>query len=162
MPIPDWFWVVLLSMAPISELRGGIPLAIGYGYTYPQAYLICFLSNIAIVPPVLLLLNWAENWLRRYGWGERFFSWLWSHIRRGKREEQLKKYGPIALIPLVAVPLPATGAWTGSLLAYIFNLDKRKAFLYISVGVGIAGVIVSAIVVAVEAGFESLKFFLPD
>ena len=158
MPIPDWVWVVLLSMFPISELRGGIPLAIiKYDYTCLQAYLICFLANIAIVPPILLLLNWAENWLKKYSWGERFFNWLWGRIRKGNREEKLKKYGTIALIPLVAIPLPVTGAWTGSLLAYILNLDKLKAFLFISLGVAIAGVIMCA----AAAGIKSLEFLLP-
>ncbi len=145
-------------MAPISELRVGIPLAILiYRYPYLQAYFICFLANIAVVPPILLLLSWAENWLKKYSWGERLFDWLWGHIRKDKREEMLKKYGPIALIPLVAIPLPVTGAWTGSLLAYLLKLDKLKAFLYIALGVAIAGVIMCA----AAAEIKGLEFLLP-
>ena len=155
MAIPDWIYVVVASMAPISELRGGIPLAIlKYGYSYPQAYLICLISNVAVIPPILLLLKWVERWIRRYEWGEKLFDWLWGHIRKGGREEKLQKYGPLALIPLVAIPLPVTGAWTGSLLSYLLGLDRLRAFLYIAMGVAIAGIIVCA------ALFFGIEIFL--
>jgi uncharacterized membrane protein len=102
----------------------------------------------------LYCLGWIERFLKKYEWGRRFFNWLWAHIKKDNREEKIRKYGPIGLIPFVAIPLPVTGAWTGSLLAYLLNLDKFKAFLYICSGVAIAGLIVLGVVAGVIKGFE--------
>ncbi|MFQ5796496.1 MAG: COG2426 family protein [Candidatus Bipolaricaulia bacterium] len=141
--IYDALAVILVSALPISELRGGIPLAIvHYDMTPISAYLLGITGNLI---PVVLLLCYLERtaaWLSRSPAFDRFLHWLFSYTRR-RHQMKVARWGALALVVLVAIPLPATGAWTGSLVAFVFGVEFRYAFPLITLGVLIAGGIVT-------------------
>lgn len=135
--------VFLVSMLPIGELRAGIPLGMGYGLSAFEAYFAGVAGNIVPIAPVLLFLGFVEeNIIKKIGLFNGIFQRFVERTRESSKEK-IKKYGAIGLISFVAVPLPATGAWTGALVAHIFGLEKKQAFVCITFGVAIAGVIVS-------------------
>lgn len=135
--------VVFVSALPVSELRGGIPLAISKFHIAPMtAYFLAILGNIIPVVPLLLCLPRITDILKRIAILDRFFQRLFAHTRR-KHDSKFKKFGAFALILLVAIPFPATGAWTGSVAAYLFGVKFRYAFPLIILGVIIAGIIVT-------------------
>lgn len=131
--------VLVVSAMPLSELRGGIPLALYLGYSPLESYVLAVLGNIIPVPFILLLLDKIKNIKIK------FISkiYLATTTRIEKQRSVIEKYGYVGLMLFVAVPLPITGAWTGSFLAFLLGLNKLKSFLAISVGVSLAGVIVT-------------------
>jgi uncharacterized membrane protein len=145
--------VAFVSMLPIFELRGGIPLGIiGHGITWWKVFLVSVSANIFPVPFILKLMNPIEKWLRQWKKWDQLFSWLFAHTRK-RTEKKIERWKELGLILFVAIPLPVTGAWTGSLAAYIFNLKFRKALACIIVGVLIAAIIVT---LASTTGFNLL------
>jgi uncharacterized membrane protein len=136
--------VLIISALPILELRGAIPVAINlFHFSWYQALLLAIIGNLVPVPIILLFLNAISKWLSKIGFFRRFFQWLFEYTsRRGKIIERYERMG---LILFVAIPLPVTGAWTGSLLAVLFGLKFRHAFLSILIGVCIAGIIVTCL-----------------
>ena len=136
--------VLIISALPILELRGAIPVAINlFHFPWYQALLLAIIGNLVPVPIILLFLNAISKWLSKIALFRRFFQWLFEYTsRRGKIIERYERMG---LILFVAIPLPVTGAWTGSLLAVLFGLKFRHAFLSIFIGVCIAGVIVTCL-----------------
>jgi uncharacterized membrane protein len=146
---------ILLSLLPIAELRGGIPYAVANGITIPVAYLICVGSNILVIPIVYLFLETLHHQfykIKAYRW---FFD-KWVDRTMRKAEKSVGKYGYWGVMLFVAIPLPVTGAYTGTLAAWLLELNKRKAFTYLAFGVVIAGVIVS---IATATGVEILRIF---
>ena len=135
--------IFLIAMSPIVELRGAIPVALGiYNLPVWSAFLFAVLGNLV---PILLIPFFGKisSFLSsRFKICDRFFTWLFERSRRrhGKAFETFKS---LALIILVAIPLPFTGAWTGSIAAFVFGVPFKKAFLLISVGVIIAAIIVT-------------------
>ena len=124
---------------PLSELRGGIPLALYLGFSPLESYILGVVGNLIPVPFILLLLDKIKNIKIK------FISKAYLEItkRVEKRRNLIERYGYVGLTLFVAVPLPVTGAWTGSLLAFLLGLNKFKSFLAISVGVSLAGIIVT-------------------
>lgn len=136
----------LLAMTPIGELRLALPSGVLiYGLDFKWAFLISVIGNLVPVVFLLLLLDPVSEILSRWIVFKRFFDWLFERTRK-KSEERISKYGAIALISFVAIPLPFTGAWTGAIIAFLFNIPFKKAFPLISLGVIIAGVIVSILI----------------
>jgi len=112
------------------------------GMTNPvQIYLLAVAGNFVPVLPILFLIGPAERLLRRFATMNRFFDWLFK--RTVSRSAVIKKYESLGLILFVALPLPMTGAWTGSLAAYLFKLPLRLAIPCIIFGILIAGVVVT-------------------
>jgi uncharacterized membrane protein len=141
---------LLAAALPVSEVRGAIPLAIGvYGYAPWQAYLLSVLGNLLPVIPLLLFLGPVSDFMRRYSWGEKFFSWLFSRTRR-KYIQDHENFGLTALAIFVAIPLPMTGAWSGCAVAFLLGFRFWPAFAAIASGVLLAGAIVTAAVVGMQ------------
>lgn len=139
---PPEFVVLTISALPFVELRGGIPLAVGlYGMAPSKAYSLSVLGNLLPIIPLLLFLGPVERELRRIGAFNSFFTWLFARTRRNM-EDNVQKYGALALMLFVAVPLPATGAWTGCAAAYVFGMKLRYSLPSIAAGVIIAGILV--------------------
>jgi uncharacterized membrane protein len=136
----------LIAMIPVTELRASIPFAMGFFHMPAwQAFLWSVVGNI--IPAIFLvwLLKPISEWLSvKSKICKRFFDWWFKRAARGFNEK-FKKYGFWALMIFVAIPLPATGAWTGAAAAFMFDLPKKKAILSISLGVIIAGIIVTLI-----------------
>lgn len=135
--------VILIAALPVSELRGAIPVAIGvYGFDPVTAYLLGVLGNLL---PVLILLKFlgpVTSFLCRVTVLERCLSWLFARTR-ARHGAMMERLGAVALVLFVAVPLPATGAWTGAFIAYLFGIPFKYAFPLIAVGVSIAGILVT-------------------
>lgn len=136
--------VILLSLLPISELRGGIPLAIAYHFTPLAAFLICTLVNIIIIPIVFIFLETLNRLFLEIPAYDRFFHKTLERVRH-KIHKKVEKYGYLGLMIFVAIPIPGTGAYTGTLGAWALGMSKKKAFAYISLGVIIAGIIVTLV-----------------
>jgi uncharacterized membrane protein len=136
--------VLIISSLPIFELRGALPVAINlFHLPWYYALPLAIIGNLLPVPVILLFLNGISKWLSKIGVFERFFHWLFERTRRQGRI--VEKYERIGLALFVAIPLPFTGAWTGSLAAVIFGLKFKHAFLSIFIGLCIAGVIVTCL-----------------
>ncbi len=142
--LPPPLAVFLVAMLPVFELRGAIPAGYAMGMANPyQIYALAVLGNFVPVLPILLLLGPAEKHLRRFRTMDRFFDWLFK--RTVSRSDVIKRYESLGLILFVAIPLPMTGAWTGSVAAYLFKLPLRMAIPCIILGILIAGVVVSLV-----------------
>ena len=137
---PEWTTFVI-AMLPIIELRGAIPYALGMGMAWPQAYLFAVAGNLVPIIPLLLFLGPVSNALQRLPGFGRFFDWVFARTRR--RSGIIQRYGPIGLALFVAIPLPITGGWTGAAAAYLFGFPFRRSFPSITLGVFVAGVVVT-------------------
>jgi len=153
--ISAWFWVFLVSMLPLVELRGAIPLGIGLGLSPWAAALAALAGNLLIVPILLWLVPLVVNWFSRYPWFAKPWNRLEARLRL-KGEDTVQRYGAIGLLLFVAVPLPGSGAWTGSLIAVVLGLKKRYAWPAISLGVLIADILVTLAAAGVLKGLEWL------
>jgi uncharacterized membrane protein len=154
--LPSWFVIIIIAMIPIIELRGTILLwaaqdtAITFaGFPYPegwlQIYIVSVIGNMIPIPLILLFFPWVEKKLRRFKTFNRLFDWLFARTRK-KTGKSVERYEELALLLFVAIPLPVTGAWTGSLVAYLFGLNKLKSLFFIFIGVLMAGAIMLALV----------------
>ena len=138
--------VFFCSMLPIIELRGAIPLAFALGLPWWQSYLISIIGNLLPVPFILLLINIIIKWMAASK--VQFFNKIANFLleKVGKNRERIEKYSFWGLCLFVAIPLPVTGAWTGSLVAAVIRMKPWKAFLSALLGVLIAGAVVTLIV----------------
>lgn len=150
--LPPRIVVILAAMLPFSELRGAIPLAIKvYELTPIEAFLLGVAGNIIPVVFLLYFLGPLEKRLRIIKVFDRFFESLF-HRTRKKHSERIDRYGALALVTFVAIPLPITGAWTGVAVAYVFDIEKRYAFPAIVAGVLLAGIVVTLATLGVING----------
>ncbi|MBI2042287.1 MAG: small multi-drug export protein [Candidatus Nealsonbacteria bacterium] len=135
---------ILVAATPIFELRGAIPLALGvYKLSFWSAYGLAVMGNVIPVFFILWLLETVSNFLsRHFYFFNRFFAWLFERTR-DHHKHSFERWETLALVILVAIPLPLTGAWTGALAAFVFGIPAKKAFLLITAGVMIAGAIVT-------------------
>ncbi len=141
MRLPPELAVMVTAALPVSELRGAIPLAIwAYGMPAWKAYLLGVLGNLAPLPVLLWGLDTAFRVLERWPGGRRFATYL--RHRAEHRSERVERYGPLALMTFVAIPLPVTGLWTGALVAYVLGFRRRDAAGPLVLGVLFAGGIV--------------------
>ena len=121
--------IFLIAMSPFFELRGSIPLALGiYNVPVWSAFFISVIGNLVPVIFLLWLLESVSKFLsRKIYFFNRFFVWLFERTRR-KHSHKFERWQEYALIVLVAIPLPFTGAWTGSLCAFVFCIPFKKNF----------------------------------
>ncbi len=140
--IPPLLVAGLISMIPIFELRGGIPVGIALFKLHPvTVYFTCVVFNLIPVLPILLLLNPLRRLLSRVPPFRGLFRYLERKAAKNKR--LIERYEEIGLTLFVAIPLPVTGAWTGSIIAEVMGLKVMKSFLSITLGVALAGIIVT-------------------
>jgi len=144
--VPVCVVVLVVSMLPIFELRGGIPCGFVLNLVWWKTYLMAVLGNLVPVVPILLFIDPVSNWLRRHiESADKFFEWLFSRTRR-KTEAGIRRYGIFfGLMVFVAIPLPVTGAWTGCIAAFLFGIKFRYSLPAIVLGVLIASIIVSIV-----------------
>jgi uncharacterized membrane protein len=147
--LPPPIATFLIAMLPIFELRGAIPfawspLANNFGHTHPfLTWLIAVCGNFVPVYPILTLLGPADRHLRKFPIADRFLNWLFK--RTVSRSKLINRYKALGLILFVAIPAPMTGAWTGSVAAYLFKIPLRTAIPCIIMGISIAGVVMSLV-----------------
>jgi len=149
----DWFYqnivgqilaTLVVSVVPVIELRGAIPIGVALGLHPIAAMLASILGNMLPVPFIILFVRHIFTWLKRHSsLGRRMVQWL--EDRAHNKSALVIKYRAIGLCLLVAVPLPGTGAWTGSIVAALLDIPLREAIPTILLGVIIAGLIVTGI-----------------
>ncbi|MBO5683268.1 MAG: small multi-drug export protein [Clostridia bacterium] len=137
--------VFFCSMIPIIELRGAIPLGAGLGLPWWQTFLLSVAGNILPVPFILLFIRGFIAWAAKSKISicNRFAGFLNRKIE--KNRERIEKYSFWGVCLFVAIPLPMTGAWTGSLVAAALGMKFWRALLSCVIGVLIAGVVVTLI-----------------
>ena len=145
----------LISMVPVIELRGAIPIAIAKDIEPWVAFMLAVFGNMLPVPFILVFIRSIFKWMKKYERLGKIVTKLES--RAESKSESVRKYELIGLCILVAIPLPGTGAWTGALVAALMKMRIRRALPTIFVGVVIAGVVVTLVSVL---GIHALDFFL--
>ena len=151
----DLIRTIVLSILPVSELRGAIPYAVYKGFSIPIAAIISIAANICIPIIAFLFLESLHRLLYKIPQYKRFFDRVVNRAR-AKVHTKVEKYGYWGLLLFVAIPLPATGAWTGTLGAWILGLSHKKAFFDIAGGVILAGIIVSILVALWGVGAQTI------
>jgi len=139
---------IILSILPISELRGGLPVAIDYALKnnlniFP-IFLMVFLLNILVVFFIFFFLDYLHKYFMKLKVYKKVFGYFLKKTRKkaDKVEARMGLFGWFALSLFVALPLPITGAWTGTFIAWILGLERKRSILAISLGVLIAGIII--------------------
>ena len=138
---------LLLTILPISELRLGLPVALDYliknNLSIFPFFLLVILLNIGIVFFIFFFLDFIHHKLMNFKWYKKIIDKPLERFRKKARKFEEKKRGEfIGLFLLVALPLPGTGAWTGTLISWILGINRKKSILAISLGVLVAGLVV--------------------
>lgn len=145
--------VILTTALPISELRGGLPLALSLGFSPVSALLLTVFVNSLLFFPIFFGLEFFyDNWISKI----KFVSRIIERIRK-KGSPYVKKYGLLGLTIFVAIPLPMSGVYSGTILGWLIGLGWKRAFPAIALGAFIAGFIV---LIASLGVFKSLAWIL--
>lgn len=152
--LPKELIITIISMLPILELRGGLVAASLLGVPMWRALFFCILGNIIPIPFILLFIEKVLEWMKTV---ERFklrkFA-LWLEARAtGKKSQQIRKYEFIGTLLFVGIPLPGTGAWTGSLIVSLLHVKRKKACLAILLGLALASTIMCILTYAIPGVF---------
>ena len=148
--------VFLISMVPLVELRGAIPYAVGFDLPLVPSYIVAIIGNMVPVPFIFLfgrkLLEWGKD--LKYVGG--FFRWCLEKGEKAgaKLEAKAGRGLYVALLLFVGIPLPGTGAWSGTLAASLLNMDFKKSVIYVMLGVLLAGVIMLAVSLGVFGAID--------
>ncbi len=133
--------VFFISMLPIIELRGAIPVGFMLGLDWKTTASLAIIGNLLPIPFILLLLDFVFDLMKKFDFTAKIVNKL--EEKALSKSDQVTKYAFWGLCLFVAIPLPGTGAWTGALIASVLKMNKTKAFISIFLGVFIAAVIVS-------------------
>ncbi len=134
------FAVILTATLPVIELRGAIPVGISLGLSPLHAAVLGFIGSMIPVPIVLFSVRPVFNYLKKTRFFERFVNSITN--RSMSKSGNIKRYGVWGLILFVAIPIPGTGVWTGSLIAAMLNMRFKWAFPAIFTGNLIAGILI--------------------
>ena len=135
--------IFLISMVPLIELRGAIPYAVGFGLPLVPSYIICILGNMLPVPIIFLFARKVLEWGADKPVIGKFFTFCLEKGHKGgvKLQEKAGKGLFVALLLFVGIPVPGTGAWTGTLAASLLDMDFKSSVIAVLLGVVLAGVI---------------------
>jgi len=132
---------LLISMVPVIELRGAIPVAVAHGLPVWAAVCVSVVGNLIPVPFIIVFVRKIFAWIRRHAPKlDGFVTRL--EERAAKKSDLVRKFSFWGLFVLVAIPLPGTGAWTGALIAAMLEMRLKHAFPAIALGVVAAGIVV--------------------
>ena len=139
--------IFLVSMVPIVELRGAIPISQGFQLPLLQSYIICVIGNMLPVPIIYFFARKVLVWGADKPVIGKFFTWCLDKGERGgkKLQEKAGKGLFVALLLFVGIPLTGTGAWTGTLAASILDMDFKSSVIAVMLGVILAGIIMAAV-----------------
>ncbi|MDR2069176.1 MAG: small multi-drug export protein [Spirochaetaceae bacterium] len=149
-------WTAFLSFLPISELRGGIPFALAKGIPWYWAYPFAAGINVLAAPACWIFLSTLHRLFLRMAWYQGLFG-RFVERARVKLKTGVEKWGWLGVAAFVAVPLPVTGAWTGTLGAWVLGLGKGRTMAAVTLGVLAAGAVVTVVVLL---GIQGLHFFI--
>lgn len=136
----------IISMIPILELRGGLIAASLLHVPLWEAVGACILGNILPIPFILLFIEKILNWMEgcKIGWMRKLAIWL-KERGTGKKADKIRKYEFLGILLFVGIPLPGTGAWTGSLIASLLHVSRKKSVPAIFLGLILATIIMCLI-----------------
>ena len=137
-----------ISMVPLIELRAGVPFAVGMGLDYFTALIICVIGNMLPVPIIYFFARKVLEWGKDKKYIGKFFTFCIEKGEKGCRKLTAKAGRGglfVALMLFVGIPLPGTGAWTGTLAASFLNMGIKSTSLAVSLGVILAGIIMGAV-----------------
>lgn len=156
--ITKYLIVFIISMVPMVELRLAIPVAIGYGLPTIPSYILCIVGNMVPVPFIFFFARKILEWGSDKKYIGKFFSFCLDKGHKGgeKLKEKAGKGLFLALLLFVGIPLPGTGAWTGTLAASILDMDFKKSVVAVMAGVFLAGVIMAAASILVKGGLGAI------
>ena len=154
--LKNGIYVFLISMLPIVELRGSIPVGAALGLTWWVNYLLSVVGNLLPVPFILLFIRAILKWMKTVSFLKFDKIAGWVEEKAHKHSEGIRKYGALGLYLFVAIPIPGTGAWTGALIAALFDIRMKHALPAIILGVLTAG----AIMICASYGFIGFLKFL--
>ena len=121
--LPRELSIIIVGLLPVFELRGAIPLGFFLGVPLTKTFILAVIGNLIPVIPLYFLLQPISTWLSRLPLFKAFFNWLFRHTK--KRAEIVQRCEALGLMLFVAVPLPITGAWTGTIAASLFKIKFR-------------------------------------
>ena len=162
MPIfVQYLIIFLISMVPIVELRGAIPVAVGMGMQGWQlfwAYVVCIIGNMLPVPLIYFFARKVLIWGKDKKFIGKFFTWCYNKGEKGGQKLQAKAGRGlfVALFLFVGIPLPGTGAWTGTLAASFLDMGFKKSVIAVMCGVVMAGLIMGLASMGVFGGVSAI------
>jgi len=139
--------IFLVSMIPLIELRGAIPYAVGFGLPMLPSYIICIIGNMLPVPIIFLFARKVLEWGADKPLIGKFFTFCLEKGHKGGEKLQQKAGRGlfVALLLFVGIPVPGTGAWTGTLAASLLDMDFKSSVIAVLLGVVLAGVIMGLV-----------------
>lgn len=139
--------IFLVSMVPLIELRGAVPIAVGMNLSLLPSYIVCILGNMLPVPFIFFFARKVLEWGADKPVIGKFFTFCLEKGHKGgqKLQEKAGRGLFVALLLFVGIPLPGTGAWTGSLLAALLGMKFKKAFPAVLLGIALASLIMSIV-----------------
>ena len=142
--LKKYAWIFFVSMVPLIELRGAIPISQGLELPIMTSYVICIIGNMLPVPFIFFFARKVLEWGADKPMIGSFFSWCLTKGEHGgkKLQEKAGRGLFLALLLFVGIPLPGTGAWTGTLAASILDMDFKSSVSAVMLGVLLAGVII--------------------
>lgn len=143
--------VGFISMIPIVELRGAVPVAYALGLSWQSAIIISIIGNLLPIPFILIFLDAIFKFMKKHS----IFGDLVTKLedKAVAKSDKVTKYQFWGLVIFVAIPLPGTGGWTGALIASVMKMNKKKAFLSILIGIIIAAIIVTTLTYGLVGNF---------
>jgi len=151
----EYLWIAILSLTPISELRGAIPTGFALGLNNTKVILISILFNILVIPIVYLFLEFIHKHLIKIEIYAKYFNKFLISKRKILDKYKSSNTEFISLMLFVGIPLPFTGAYTGTLLAWFFNMNIKKMILSITCGIIISALIISLLTYGGIVGFKT-------
>jgi len=151
----DWIFLILLAIAPISELRGSIPYGILRGLPTAQVIVVSIVANIIMGIFAYFFLDRLVRLFFNFGFFKNFYEKIIERSQK-KIKAEVDKYGWVGVAIFIGIPLPFTGAWTGALGSYLIGLDKKKSITAIILGVIIAAIIVTTVMLTGVGILKSL------
>ncbi len=142
-----YLYIAFISMLPLIELRGAIPVSQGLGLPIIPSYIVCIIANMLPVPIIYLFARKVLVWGCDKPVIGGFFTWCLEKGEKGgkKLQEKVGRSLFVALLLFVGIPLPGTGAWTGTLAASILDMDFKSTSIAVMLGVVLAGIIMMAV-----------------
>ncbi|MFH1212021.1 MAG: small multi-drug export protein [Candidatus Woesearchaeota archaeon] len=150
------FWTAVLAAVPISEVRGAIPYGVISGLPFPLVFAVAVLFNLLAFPITIIFLSFFHEKLCGVKFYKKHVDRYLERVHR-KVHKKIERYGYLGLAIFVAIPLPLTGAYTGSAGSWLLGMDRKKSFIAVSIGVVVAAIIVSVIVLT---GAEIFRIFV--
>ncbi len=153
-----YLWVLFISMVPLIELRGALPVSQTLGLPLVPSFVVCIIGNMIPVPVIYLFARRVLEWGKDKPVIGRFFSFCLAKGEKGGQKLQAKAgHGLyVALALFVGIPLPGTGAWTGMLAASILDMDFKKSVAAVLAGVLLASLIVGLVTFGAFSAFRAI------